>query len=139
MRPPCGVGKKWELVGKFQTRRASGAPNLGADDPALLRESDLLHRLRRGAHAPTLASGKAGIPSAGSRINEGIREEKLERKREETMAKTNGGKVAFIQSLMPVAVQLIALFIRALRNGIIVGMRWLAAVEILRGAMKAYL
>jgi len=55
------------------------------------------------------------------------------------MAKTNGGKVAFIQSLMPVAVQLIALFIRALRNGIIVGMRWLAAVEILRGAMKAYL
>ena len=48
-------------------------------------------------------------------------------------------KAAFIQSLMPVAVQLTAQFIRALRNGIIVGMRWLAAVDVFRTAMKAYL
>jgi len=73
------------------------------------------------------------------------REEKVERKQEaameirESRAKARGGKVAFIHSLMPIAVQLTAQFIRALRNGIIVGMRWLAAVEILRGAMKAYL
>lgn len=77
--------------------------------------------------------------------DEGIREEKVERKREEAMeiretrAKANGAKVAFIQSLMPVAVQLTAQFIRALRNGIMVGMRWLAAVKLLRAAMKAYL
>ena len=77
--------------------------------------------------------------------DEGIREEKVERKREEAMeiretrAKANGAKVAFIQSLMPVAVQLTAQFIRTLRNGIMVGMRWLAAVKLLRAAMKAYL
>ena len=76
---------------------------------------------------------------------EGAREEKVERKREEAMeiretrAKAMGGKVPFIQSLMPVAVQLTAQFIRALRNGIIVGMRWMAAVGVFGTAMKAYL
>ena len=76
---------------------------------------------------------------------EGIREEKVERKREEALtiraaiARPKGKKVAYIQRLMPVAVQLTAQLIRALRNGIIVGMRWLAAVGQLRVAMKAYL
>lgn len=78
-------------------------------------------------------------------IQEGVREVKAEQKRKKAMkvressAKAAGKKVAFIQSLMPIAVQLTAQFIRALRNGIVVGMRWLAAVEILRTATKAYL
>ena len=54
-------------------------------------------------------------------------------------ARAAGRRVALIQSMLPKVVQLTAQFIRALRNGITVGMRWLAAVEILRGAMKAYL
>lgn len=76
---------------------------------------------------------------------EGIREEKVERKREKALkirsaiARRKGRKVAYIQRLMPVAVQLTAQLIRALRNGIIVGMRWLAAVGQLRVAMKSYL
>ena len=77
--------------------------------------------------------------------DEGIREEKVERKRGEAMeiraarARPKGRKVAYIHGLMPVAVQLTAQLIRALRNGIIAGMRWLAAVHLLRAATKAYL
>ena len=58
--------------------------------------------------------------------DEGIREEKVERKRGEAMeiraarARPKGRKVAYIHGLMPVAVQLTAQLIRALRNGIIV-------------------
>ena len=76
---------------------------------------------------------------------EGAREEKVVQKRERAMevrkkkARAAGRRVALIQSMLPKVVQLSAQFIRALRNGITVGMRWLAAVEILRGAMKVYL
>ena len=92
-----------------------------------------------------LTHNRVVLPGRRLETEEGAREEKVERKREgameirETRAKDRGGKVPYIQSLMPVAVQLTAQFIRALRNGIIVGMRWLAAIGLFRTAMKSYL
>ncbi len=75
----------------------------------------------------------------------GIREEKVERKREaqllqrQTRARALGRKVAAVQKLLPVAVQMTAQFIRSLRNGILSGMRWASALELLRASTKAYL
>lgn len=75
----------------------------------------------------------------------GIREEKVERKREgqilqrQSRARALGRKVAAVQKLLPVAVQMTAQFIRSLRNGILSEMRWLNALELLRTSTKAYL
>jgi hypothetical protein len=41
--------------------------------------------------------------------------------------------------LLPTVVQLTAQFIRTLRNGILMGMRWARAMELLLAAMKSYL
>ncbi len=75
----------------------------------------------------------------------GVREEKVERKHEgqvterERRAQAAGRRVAPVQRLLPVAVQLTAQYIRSIRNGILVGMRWIAALRHLRDAMIAYL
>ena len=75
----------------------------------------------------------------------GIREEKVEQKRQEqlvqrqTQARALGRSVAAIQKFLPVAIQLTAQFIRTLRNGIFLGMRWARALELLRAATKSYL
>jgi hypothetical protein len=75
----------------------------------------------------------------------GIREEKVERKREEqtrqrnTRAAAAGRKVAPTQKLLPTVVQLTAQYIRTLRNGILTGMRWARALELLRATTKSYL
>jgi len=75
----------------------------------------------------------------------GIREEKVERKREAQLlqrharAQALGRKVAAVQKLLPVAVQMTAQFLRSLRNGILSGMRWASALELLRASTKAYL
>ena len=74
-----------------------------------------------------------------------IREEKVEQKRQEqlvqrqTHARTLGRSVAAIQKFLPVAIQLTAQFIRTLRNGILLGMRWAEALALLRKSTKAYL
>ena len=57
----------------------------------------------------------------------------------EAKAQESGRKVAGIHRLLPAVVQLTAQFIRTLRNGIAVGMRWLAALAPLRASMKSYL
>ena len=78
-------------------------------------------------------------------VDEGIREEKVVNKRRKALverehkARESGRKVAAIQRLLPAVVQLTAQFIRTLRNGIALGMRWRAALEPLRVSMKAYL
>jgi len=75
----------------------------------------------------------------------GIREEKVERKREvrtlqrRSRAAAAGRKVAAVHKLLPAVVQLTAQFIRTLRNGILVGMRWARALELLLAATKSYL
>lgn len=75
----------------------------------------------------------------------GIREEKVERKREvrirqrRARATVAGRKVAAVHKLLPPVVQLTAQFIRTLRNGILLGMRWTRALELLRAATKSYL
>jgi hypothetical protein len=75
----------------------------------------------------------------------GIREEKVEQKREvqtqqrESRAAAAGRKVAAVHQLLPPVVQLTAQFIRTLRNGILNGMRWAPALELLRAATKSYL
>jgi len=75
----------------------------------------------------------------------GIREEKVERKREvrtrqrRSRAAAAGRKVAAVHKLLPAVVQLTAQFIRTLRNGILVRMRWACALELLRAATKSYL
>ncbi len=50
-----------------------------------------------------------------------------------------GRTVAAVQKFLPVAIQLTAQFIRTLRNGILLGMRWARALELLRAATKSYL
>ena len=50
-----------------------------------------------------------------------------------------GRKVAAVQKLLPVAVQMTAQFIRSLRSGILSEMRWLNALELLRASTRAYL
>lgn len=78
-------------------------------------------------------------------VTTGMREEKVVAKRREALkqreikAQESGRKVAAIQRLLPDVVQLTAQFIRTLRNGILVKMRWQAALEPLRATMKAYL
>ena len=78
-------------------------------------------------------------------VSEGIREEKVMKKRRKAMAEREhkagetGRRVAAIQRLLPAVVQLTAQFIRTLRNGIAAGIRWLAALEPLRVSMIAYL
>jgi hypothetical protein len=57
----------------------------------------------------------------------------------ETKAQESGKKVAAIHRLLPGVVQLTAQFIRTLRNGIALRMRWLAALAPLRISMAAYL
>jgi hypothetical protein len=75
----------------------------------------------------------------------GIREEKVEQKREDrtrqrkSLAAAAGRKVAAVHKLLPAVVQLTAQFIRTLRNGILMGMRWARALELLRAATKSYL
>ena len=75
----------------------------------------------------------------------GIREEKMEQKREvrtrqrKSRAAAAGRKVAAGHKLLPAVVQLTAQFIRTLRNGILIRMRWARALELLRAATKSYL
>jgi hypothetical protein len=75
----------------------------------------------------------------------GIREEKVERKREaqllqrKTRTRALGRKVAAVQKLLPVAVQMTAQFIRTLRNGILLGTGWARALALLRASTKSYL
>jgi hypothetical protein len=57
----------------------------------------------------------------------------------ETNAQESGKKVAGIHRLLPAVVQLTAQFIRTIRNGIVLRMRWLAALARLRISMTAYL
>lgn len=76
---------------------------------------------------------------------QGIREEKVEQKRvtqliqRRTRAQALGRKVAAVHKLLPAVVQLTAQFIRALRNAILAGRRWTAALGLLRAATKSYL
>jgi hypothetical protein len=75
----------------------------------------------------------------------GIREEKVELKREiqtrqrKSRAAAEGRKIPAVHKLLPIVVQLTAQFIRTLRNGILMGMRWARALELLRAATKSYL
>ena len=75
----------------------------------------------------------------------GIREGKVERKRveatrcRERRAREVGRKVAWVQRQMPPVVQLTAQFIRSVRNAILVGMRWIRALDLLRAATEFYL
>ena len=75
----------------------------------------------------------------------GIWEEKVEQKRavqtreRKSRAAAAGRKIAASHKLLPTVVQLTAQFIRTLRNGILMGMRWARALELLRAATKSYL
>jgi len=75
----------------------------------------------------------------------GVREEKVERKRNaqtirrEQRAKKAGRKVAEVQRRLPAVVQLTAQYIRAVRNGILNGTRWIRALAQLHAATKSYL
>ena len=61
------------------------------------------------------------------------------RLRRETIVQESGKKVPAIYQLLPPVVQLTAQFIRTIRNGIVVRMRWLAALAPLRISEAAYL
>jgi len=75
----------------------------------------------------------------------GIREEKVERKREvqtrqrQSRAAAAGKKVAAVHQFLPPIVQWTAQFIRCLRNGILTQMRWEPALDLLRAATKSSL
>lgn len=75
----------------------------------------------------------------------GIREEKVERKREDrtrrrkALAAVAGRSVAAVHKFLPTIVQLTAQYIRTVRNGIWTGMRWTRALELLRASTKSYL
>ena len=56
-----------------------------------------------------------------------------------TLARSMGRTVAAIQEFLPVAIQLTAQFIRTLRNGILLGMRWARALALLRTSANSYL
>jgi hypothetical protein len=56
----------------------------------------------------------------------------------ETKAQESGNKAAAIHRLLPAVVQLAAQIIRTLRNGIVLQMRWLAALNPLRISLTAY-
>jgi hypothetical protein len=76
---------------------------------------------------------------------EGIRELKVEKKRQQSLitrraqAAAHGRAVPRHQERLPAVVQLTVQFIRTLRNAILVGMRWLAALARLRESMEFYL
>jgi hypothetical protein len=55
------------------------------------------------------------------------------------MDQESGNKVAAIHPLLPAVVELTAQFIRTIRNGIVLRMRWLAALAPLRISITAYL
>jgi hypothetical protein len=57
----------------------------------------------------------------------------------ETKAHESGKKMAAIHRLLPAVVQLKAPFLRTIRNGIVLRMRWLAALASLRNSVTAYL
>jgi hypothetical protein len=57
----------------------------------------------------------------------------------ETKAQESGNKVAAIHRLLPAVVQLAVQFIRTIRNGIVLRMRWLAALAPLGVSMAVYL
>jgi hypothetical protein len=77
--------------------------------------------------------------------SQGIREEKVEKKRAAALADRReraaaaGRTVARIHDRLPAIVQLTAQFIRTLRNGILLKMRWAAALALLRHSLKSYL
>jgi hypothetical protein len=56
----------------------------------------------------------------------------------ETKAQESGKKVAAIHRLLPAVIQRTAQFIRTIRDGIVLRMRWLAALALLRISMAAY-
>lgn len=76
---------------------------------------------------------------------EGIRELKVEKKRQQSLnarrvkAAAHGRVIPEHQQRLPAVVQLTAQFIRTLRNAILVGMRWLPALTLLRASMEFYL
>ena len=55
----------------------------------------------------------------------------------ETMAQESANKVPAIHQILPAVVRLTAQFIRTIRNGILLRMRWLAALASLRNSMTA--
>jgi hypothetical protein len=85
-------------------------------------------------HAETPSPPRLEYPS--SRLPWMRTESMLKR---ETKAQGSGKKVAAIHRLLPAVVQLTAKFTRAIRIGIILRMRWLAALAPLRISMAAYL
>ena len=76
---------------------------------------------------------------------EGLREVKVEQKRAVALeargnrATRAGRTVASFQELLPAVVQLTAQFVRTLRNGILIKMRWIEALVLLRRSMESYL
>jgi hypothetical protein len=56
----------------------------------------------------------------------------------ETKAQESENNVAAIHRLLPAVIQLTAQFLRTIRNGILLRMRWLAALAPLRISMAAY-
>ena len=66
-----------------------------------------------------------------------VREESLLKR--ETKAQESGNKVATVHRLLPPVVHLRAQVIRTIRNGIVVRMRWLAALAPLQISKAAYL
>ena len=86
------------------------------------------------SHAETLSPPRLDYPSSQpSRMRA---EELLKR---EPKAQESGNKVAAIHRLLPAVVPLTAQFIRTIRNGIALRMRWLAALAPLRISMTACL
>ncbi len=75
----------------------------------------------------------------------GIREVKLEEKREKWLKKraaqagSAGRKIHPLQSQLPSVVQLSQQLIRALRNGIVSGKRWLAVLPTFASRLSSYL
>jgi hypothetical protein len=57
----------------------------------------------------------------------------------ETEAQESGNKVAAIHRQLPAVVPLTVQFIRTIRNGIVLRMRWLPALATLRISTAAYL
>ena len=97
------------------------------------------------AHFVALTHNLLVLFREGLRKEHGMREEKVERKRAKQIleragkAAAVGRRVAPVQKLLPVAVQLTAQFVRSVRNGIEARTPWRAILESLRMAMKVYL
>lgn len=75
----------------------------------------------------------------------GIREEKVEQKQKEALAKRRtraaaaGRAVAKFHEKLPAVVQQTSQFVRALRNGILTSISWADSLDLFRRAMKCYL